>query len=228
MSTSSVASMPGIRGQVRPGEWEARVMLAAGHRVLAHYGVDDMTYNHFSLRVPGEPDHMLIKRKDEMFSEVTASSLIKYRLDGQPVMPTDAPQCTGGPLTIHAGLLGHRHDIHAVLHTHTPSMMGVAAHKSGLLPLSQQAMRFYGVLKYHDFGGLEFEARMTRLLLDDLDGGTCMLLRHHGGLVCGSTVAECVVNHHWLENACRAQTQRQTMLGVNGRYGKRESAYCSG
>jgi ribulose-5-phosphate 4-epimerase/fuculose-1-phosphate aldolase len=71
-------------------------------------------------------------------------------------------------------------------------MMGVAAHKAGLLPLSQQAMRFFGVLKYHDFGGLEFDAGMTQMLLDDLDGGTCMLMRHHGGLVCGRSVAECV------------------------------------
>ena len=205
MTMASVASIPRIRSQVRPEEWEARVALAAGYRVLAHYGVDDMTYNHFSLRVPGEPDHMLIKSKDEMFSEVRASSLIKYHLDGHPVIPRDAPTCTGGPLTIHAGLLKHRRDLNAVLHTHTPSMMGVAAHKSGLLPLSQQAMRFHGVLKYHAFGGLEFDPGMTQMLLDDLDGGTCMLMRHHGGLVCGRSVAECVVSHHWLENACQAQ-----------------------
>jgi ribulose-5-phosphate 4-epimerase/fuculose-1-phosphate aldolase len=176
MKMSSSVPISRIMSQVRPEEWEARVTLAAGYRVLAYYGVDDMTYNHFSLRVPGEQDHMLIKSKNEMFSEVSASSLVKYHLDGHPVLPADAPNCTGGPLTIHAGLLRHRRDLNAVLHTHTPSMMGVAAQKSGLLPLSQQAMRFYGTLKYHDFGGLEFESRMTQMLLDDLDGGDCMLL----------------------------------------------------
>src|SRR5215470_7580282 len=141
MAVQLVARGKPVREQISAAEWVARVELAAGHRVLAHYGVDDMTYNHFSLRVPGEPDHMLIKRKDEMFSEVRASSLLKYHLDGDPVLPADAPQCTGGPLVIHAGLLKHRRDLDAILHTHTPSMMGVAAHKSGLLPLSQQAMR---------------------------------------------------------------------------------------
>ncbi len=205
MSSQRIRANVGIRNTVHRKEWEARIALAAGYRVLAHYGVDDMTYNHFSLRVPGAPRHMLIKRKDEMFAEVSASSLITYDLDGNPITPHDAPTCAGGPLIIHAGLLGHRPDLNAVLHTHTPATMGVSAHKSGLLPLSQQAMRFYGDLKYHDFGGLEFDPGMTQRLLDDLDGGTCMLLRHHGALVCGGSVAECVVNHHWLEMACQAQ-----------------------
>ena len=205
MSVQPFETFTSVRTSVRAEEWQARVELAAGHRVLAHYGVNDLTYNHFSLRVPGEPDSMLIKRNLEMFAEVTASSLVKHSLDGNPIVPPDAPPCRGGALVIHAGLLKQRNDINAVLHTHTPSAMGVSAHKSGLLPLSQQAMRFYGNLKYHDFKGFEFDPGMTDRLLDDLDGGTCMLLRHHGALICGSSVAECVVNHHWLEMACQAQ-----------------------
>jgi ribulose-5-phosphate 4-epimerase/fuculose-1-phosphate aldolase len=216
--------MPSLRDRVSAAEWDARVTLAAGHRVLARYGVDDMTYNHFSLRVPGEPDHMLIKRKDEMFAEVSASSLLKYRLDGTPAIPADAPLCTGGPMTIHAGLLGRRHDLNAVLHTHTPAAIGVSAHKNGLLPLSQQAMRFYGMMKYHEFKGFEFDPDMTQWLLDDLDGANCMLLRHHGALVCGRSVAECVVNHHWLEQACQAQVA--ALSAGEGNYVAPDEAAC--
>jgi ribulose-5-phosphate 4-epimerase/fuculose-1-phosphate aldolase len=194
-----------IRDQVTAGEWQARVALAAGHRVLAHYGVNDMTYNHFSLRVPGEPDHMLVKPTDWMFSEVTASSLIKYDFDGNPLVPADAPPCRGGALIIHAGLLKARRDLNAVVHTHTPNAMGVAAHKFGLLPINQHAMRFYGEMKYHDFEGFEFDHDMTPRLVKDLDGGKFMLLRNHGALVCGDSVAACVVNHHWLEMACQGQ-----------------------
>ncbi len=194
-----------VRDQVSAEEWQARVNLAAGHRILAHYGVNDMTYNHFSLRVPGEPNQMLVKPTGEMFCEVTASSIHKFGLDGAPLIPADGPPCRGGALILHAGLLKARRDIDAVLHTHTPNMMGVSAHKFGLLPISQHAMRFYGELKYHDFKGFEFEPSMTERVMVDLNGGRLALLRNHGSLICGNSVAECVVNHHWLEMACQAQ-----------------------
>ena len=205
MSAQLINSAPSVREQVSAQEWAARVELAAGHRVLAYYGVNDMTYNHFSLRVPGEPNNMLVKRTDWMFNEITASSLIKCDLDGNPLVPKDIGPVRGGALIIHAGLLKARPDLNAVLHTHTPSVMGVAAHKFGLLPISQHAMRFYGELKYHDFQGFEFDPEMTGRLLTDLQGEKNMLLRNHGALVTGESVAECVVNHHWLEMACQAQ-----------------------
>jgi ribulose-5-phosphate 4-epimerase/fuculose-1-phosphate aldolase len=205
MSVQLVDSDRPVREQVTPEEWQARVELAAGHRVLAHYGVNDMTYNHFSLRVPGEQDAMLVKRTDWMFMEVTASSLIKCDLDGNPLIPVDGSPMRGGALIIHAGLLKARPDLNAVLHTHTPNVMGVCAHKAGLMPINQHAMRFYGEMKYHEFEGFEFDHAMTPRLVRDLEGGKYMLLRSHGALVCGESAPECVVNHHWLEMACQGQ-----------------------
>ena len=205
MSVQLIDGAGSVKDQVSPEEWEARVQLAAGHRVLAYYGVNDMTYNHFSLRVPGEPETMLVKRTDWMFNEVTASSLIKCDLNGNPLIPLDGAPIRGGALIIHAGLLKGRRDLNSVLHTHTPNTMGVSAHKFGLLPITQHAMRFYGELKYHEFKGFEFDPEMTGRLIEDLDGGKNMLLRNHGALVAGESVAECVVNHHWLEMACQGQ-----------------------
>ena len=205
MAVQLVTKNRSVRDQVSPEEWQARVELAAGHRLLAHYGVNDMTYNHFGLRVPGEPEHMLIKRTDWMFAEVTASSLLKTDFDGNVVTDTDVRTIKGGALIIHAGLLKFRPDLNATLHTHTVNGMGVAAHKFGLLPINQHALRFYGELKYHEFEGFEFDHDMTPKLLRDLDGGSFMMLRNHGVLVCGGGVAECVVNHHWLEMACAGQ-----------------------
>jgi ribulose-5-phosphate 4-epimerase/fuculose-1-phosphate aldolase len=205
MAVQLVSTKKSVRDQVSPEEWAARVELAAGHRVLAHYGVNDLTYNHFGLRVPGEPDRMLIKRTDWMFSEVTASSLLKVDFDGNVVTDTDVKTIKGGALIIHAGLLKARPDLNATLHTHTVAGMGVAAHKFGLLPINQHALRFYGEMKYHEFEGFEFDPGMTAKLLRDLDGGRFMILRNHGVLVCGGSVAECVVNHHWLEMACQGQ-----------------------
>jgi ribulose-5-phosphate 4-epimerase/fuculose-1-phosphate aldolase len=108
-------------------------------------------------------------------------------------------------LIIHAGLLKARPDLNATLHTHTVAGMGVAAHKFGLLPINQHAMRFYGEMKYHDFKGFEFEPGMAPHLLQDLDGGAFMMLRNHGVLICGGSAPECVVNHHWLDMACKGQ-----------------------
>ncbi|MBV8776982.1 MAG: class II aldolase/adducin family protein [Alphaproteobacteria bacterium] len=205
MAVQLVSATKSIRDQVSTEEWAARVELAAGHRVLAHYGVNDLTYNHFGLRVPGEPDRMLIKRTDWMFGEVTASSLLKVDFDGNVVTDTDVDRIKGGALIIHAGLLKARADLNATLHTHTVAGMGVAAHKFGLLPINQHAIRFHGEIKYHAFEGFEFDDEMTPKLLRDLDGGRFMILRNHGVLVCGGGVAECVVGHHFLEMACQGQ-----------------------
>src|ERR1043165_1263548 len=205
MAVQLVPRGKSIREQVSAAEWSARVELAAGPRVPAHYRVNDLTYNHFGLRVPGEPDHMLIKRTDWMFSEVTASSLLKVDFDGNVLTDTDVTAIKGGALIIHAGLLQHRPDLNATLHTHTVAGMGVAAHKFGLLPINQHAIRFYGEIKYHEFEGFEFDHDMTPKLLRDLNGGSFMILRNHGVLVCGGSVAECVVNHNFLEMACQGQ-----------------------
>lgn len=205
MAVTLVAKGNSIRDQVSAEEWAARVELAAGHRVLAHHGVNDLTYNHFGLRVPGEPDSMLVKRTDWMFGEVTASSLLKVDFDGNVLTDTDVRTIKGGALIIHAGLLKARRDLNATLHTHTVAGMGVAAHKFGLLPINQHALRFYGEIKYHAFEGFEFDHEMTPKLVRDLDGGNYMILRNHGVLICGSGVADCVVNHHWLEMACQGQ-----------------------
>jgi ribulose-5-phosphate 4-epimerase/fuculose-1-phosphate aldolase len=200
-----VSDRKSVRDQVSADEWAARVELAAGHRVLAHYGVNDLTYNHFALRVPGEPERMLVKRTDWMFGEVTASSLLKVDFDGNVATDTDVQTIKGGALIIHAGLLKARPDLNATLHTHTVAGMGVAAHKFGLLPINQHALRFYGELKYHEFEGFEFDPDMTPKLVRDLAGGSLLILRNHGVLVCGESVAEAVVNHHFLEMACQGQ-----------------------
>jgi len=60
-------------------------------------------------------------------------------------------------------------------------------------------------MKYHEFEGFEFDPDMTPKLIRDLNGGSFMILRNHGVLICGTSVAGCVVNHHWLEMGCQGQ-----------------------
>lgn len=205
MSVRAVAKNSiSVRDQVSDAEWKTRVDLAAAYRLMAHYGVQDLTYNHLSARVPDAPDHILIKPYTVMFEEVTASTLIKYDYDGNAVLG-DHPKLIGGGLIIHAGLLKARKDLNAVFHTHTVAVMGVSAMKDGLLPINQHAMRFYGQLAYHDFQGFEFDPAMSGVLERDLGDKMVMMLRNHGSLICGRSIPEAFVLHHYFEMACRGQ-----------------------
>jgi ribulose-5-phosphate 4-epimerase/fuculose-1-phosphate aldolase len=204
MAVKSVSKTSPVRQSVSEAEWQTRVELAACHRLMHFYGVRDLTHNHLTARVPGEPDHFLIKPGDFMFDEVTASSLIKYDFDGNAA-EDGFPKLRGGGLVIHAGLFAARPDVNACFHTHTPANMGVASQKDGLLPINQHAMHFVDAIAYHDFGGFEFDIDMRQPLIDDLGDKTVALLRNHGSLVCGETVGEAFVEHHFLEIACQGQ-----------------------
>jgi ribulose-5-phosphate 4-epimerase/fuculose-1-phosphate aldolase len=184
-------------------ERQIRIQLAACYRLMAHYGVDDLTYNHLSARVPGTPDTMLIKPSNMMFGEVTASSLGHHYLDGRAV--DGGSPLAGGALVIHAGILAARADLSAVFHTHTPANMGVSSQQHGLLMINQHALRFHQRLGFHTFGGFEFNLSQREPLLESLGTHRAALLRNHGALVCGRTIPEAFVDHHALELACRGQ-----------------------
>lgn len=197
------ASLSTTRQQVSEAEWNARVELAAVYRLMAHFGVNDLTYNHLSVRVPDAPNQFLVKPTTFMFDEVSASSLQKFDFDGKPFQ--DSPPSRGGAFVIHAGILSARPDLNVVFHTHTTANTGVSAQKDGLLMLSQHAMGFYGRVAYHEFGGFEFNIEQREPLLKALGGYKYAMLRNHGVLVCGQNVPQTFVDHHFLEMACRAQ-----------------------
>ena len=83
--------IPSLKGKVGAEEWQQRCDLAAAYRLVAHYGWDDLIFTHLSARVPGPEHHFLINPYDMMFEEITASSLVKIDVEGQPVVPTAHP-----------------------------------------------------------------------------------------------------------------------------------------
>lgn len=204
MAVAAIKEDLSVREQVSEEEWKTRVDLACAYRLIAHYYVSDLTYNHLSARVPGEDGHILIKPYDVMFEEVTASNFLKYDYDGNPIT-AGAPKLKGGGLIIHAGILQARPDVNVVFHTHTTANMGVSSQKWGLLIVNQHAMRFHNRIAYHDFRGFEFNLFMRDPLLRDIEGYRVALLRNHGSLVLGNDVPEAFVTHHYLEFACRGQ-----------------------
>lgn len=191
------------RPEMPEAEWETRVHLAACYRLMAYFGVSDLTYNHLSARVPGHNDQFLVKPSTFMFDEVSASSLLKFDLSGKSL--DNGAHVKGGVLVIHAGLYAARPDFGVIFHTHTTANTAVSAQVGGLLMLSQHAMPFYKRVAYHTFGGFEFNLEQREPLLRDLVGFKYAILRNHGVLVCGNSLPQTFVDHHFLEMACRAQ-----------------------
>src|SRR6476661_5862483 len=139
------------RDAISAAESQARVDLAAVYRLIAHYGWDDVIYNHSSMRVPGEPRHFLMKKHDLLYTEVTASNLVKVSMDED----LDESSGVNRPgFTLHGGVLGARADVNCAMHVHTNIGMAFAGLKSGLRMLSQPAVRFYRRIGYHPYEGI--------------------------------------------------------------------------
>src|SRR6266576_2739125 len=198
-----------IRDQVTEAEWQARVDLAAAYRLVALYGWDDLIFTHISARVPGEAHHFLLNPYGMMFEEVTASSLVKIDLAGNKVM--DSPYFINpAGFTIHGAVHEAREDALCVMHLHTRNGIAVSAQKEGLLPLSQQAMFALGSLAYHDYEGLALDENEKPRLVADFGNKKSLILRNHGLLTVGRTVAEAFLGMFMLERACEIQILAQS------------------
>ncbi len=185
--------------KISDAEWEARVDLAAVYRLVAHYGWDDVIYNHASMRVPGEPRHFLMKRHELLYTEVTASNLVKVCMDED----LDEKAGVNRPgFTLHGGVLAARPDVNCALHVHTPTGMAIGAIKHGLRMLSQQAVRFYGAIGYHAYEGITEDFGERERLNRDLGQNRVMILHNHGLLSVGKSARDAfVLMYHLIEAA---------------------------
>jgi len=195
---------PSVREQVSEAEWRARCELAAAHRLVAHFVFVDMTYNHISVRVPGEPGHFLVKAQNLFMEQVTASNLVKYDVDGNQVMESEF-KASPAAYNVHAAVLKARPDIAAAVHTHSPANLAVSAQRHGMLPITQQAMRFYNRIAYYANTVDDTTRAGTDQMAEALGDKWVMILENHGALVCGTTLPEAYIYHHFFELACRAQ-----------------------
>src|SRR6187549_3956908 len=196
--------IPSLEGKVSEEEWAIRVDLAAAYRMVAHYGWDDLIFTHLSARVPGPEHHFLLNPYQLMFEEVTASSLVKVDVQGNPVEPTPFITNPAG-FTIHSAIHMAREDAMAVMHLHTPAGQAVAAHSEGLLPLTQTAMLIRQDVAFHDYEGVAVDLDERERLVANLGDKDAMILRNHGTLAVGKNVGECFVKLYFLERACQAQ-----------------------
>lgn len=189
-------------------EWRARVDLAACYRLAANKGWDDLIYTHISLRLPARGkdgrEAFLINPFGLTFEEITASNLLVIDTEGRVIDHSNRIANPSG-FAIHGAVHRARADAHCVIHLHTNAGIAVSSLDCGLLPLSQHAMRFWRDIAYHDYEGLAFGADEQARLTAELGSHRAMILRNHGVLTCGRTVAEAYVLMDTLDKACTTQ-----------------------
>jgi ribulose-5-phosphate 4-epimerase/fuculose-1-phosphate aldolase len=188
-----------------------RIDLAAAYRLVALHGWDDLIFTHISARVPGPEHHFLINPYGMTFDEITASSLVKIGLDGNPIGNSPYPVNPAG-FTIHSAIHEVREDAGCVMHLHTLDGTAVATSNEGLQPLNQTAQLVIGDLAYHDYEGVALDLAERPRLQQDLGTKNLMLLRNHGTLAVGRSCADAFMRMYYLERACSMQV-RTRILG---------------
>jgi ribulose-5-phosphate 4-epimerase/fuculose-1-phosphate aldolase len=192
-----------IKDIVSPQEWRARQELACAYRLFDHFGWHELIYNHITLRVPGAEGHFLINPFGLLYREVTASNLVKIDIDGNIVLGEHPVNRAG--FVIHSAIHRARQDAHAVAHTHTTAGQAVSCQEHGLLPMSFSAAMFHNRIAYHDYEGITLDLDEQERLLADLSDKNAMILRNHGLLTCGPTLADAFSDLYQLQRSCEVQ-----------------------
>ncbi len=203
---------PTLKNTVTAEEWQLRCNLAACYRLVALYGWSDLVFTHISAKLPasvsGDAHHFLINPYGLMFDEITASSLVKVDDKCNKIIDSPYPVNPAG-FVIHSAVHEARPDAGCVLHTHTRAGVAVSAQAGGVLPISQQSTFVLGSLAYHAYEGVAFKDDEKPRLQADLGTANFLVLRNHGLLVVGPTIADAFLSMYTFENTCRIQIDAQ-------------------
>jgi ribulose-5-phosphate 4-epimerase/fuculose-1-phosphate aldolase len=195
--------------RMHPDEWALRVDLAACYRLVALYGWSDLVFTHISAKLPasvsGEDPQFLINPYGLMFDEITASSLVRVDMQCNK-LDTDNPHPVNpAGFVIHSAVHEARHEAACVLHTHTRAGVAISAQKEGVLPISQQSTFVLASLAYHGYEGVAIRDDEKLRLQKNLGDANYLMLRNHGLLTVGKTIADAFLQMYIFENTCRIQ-----------------------
>jgi ribulose-5-phosphate 4-epimerase/fuculose-1-phosphate aldolase len=200
--------IPSLKDKVSPEEWQLRVDLAACYRLVAAYGWSDLVFTHISARIPGPNHHFLINPYGLMFDEITASSLVKVDQQCNKLIDSPFPVNPAG-FVIHSAVHEVRKDAGCVLHTHTRAGVAVSAQQGGVLPISQQSTFVLASLAYHTYEGVAIRDDEKARLQADLGHANFLMLRNHGLLTVGKTIADAFLSMYTFESTCQIQIGAQ-------------------
>ncbi|XP_073430686.1 alpha-adducin isoform X2 [Dendrobates tinctorius] len=219
LSLGMVTPVNDLRGSdsiaYEKGEKLLRCKLAAFYRLADLFGWSQLIYNHITVRVSSEQEHFLIVPFGLLYSEVTASSLVKVNLQGDIVDrgSTNLGVNKAG-FTLHSAVYAARPDVKCIVHIHTPAGAAVSAMKCGLLPLSPESLCL-GEVAYHDYHGILVDEEEKTLIQKNLGPRSkVLILRNHGLVTMGETVEEAFYYIHNLVSACEIQVR--TLVSAGG------------
>ncbi|XP_053314195.1 alpha-adducin isoform X5 [Spea bombifrons] len=218
LSLGMVTPVNDLRGSdsiaYEKGEKLLRCKLAAFYRLADLFGWSQLIYNHITVRVSSEQEHFLIVPFGLLYSEVTASSLVKINLQGEMIDrgSTNLGVNKAG-FTLHSAIYAARPDVKCIVHIHTPAGAAVSAMKCGLLPLSPEALSL-GEVAYHDYHGILVDEEEKVLIQKNLGPKSkVLILRNHGLVTMGETVEEAFYYIHNLMSACEIQVRTLASAG---------------
>jgi ribulose-5-phosphate 4-epimerase/fuculose-1-phosphate aldolase len=199
---------------MHPDEWHARVQLAACYRIFDMLGWTEMIYNHITLRVPasvsGGERQFLINPFGLHYSEVTASNLVKIDAHGRVLDSSPYPVNPAG-FVVHAAIHEGLPDAHCVMHTHTTAGVAVACLEDGLQQTNFYSAQLHERIAYHDFEGITIHAEEGPRLVANIRDRQAVILRNHGLLAWGPTLAQSFAMLWTLNRACEIQVSTFSM-----------------
>jgi ribulose-5-phosphate 4-epimerase/fuculose-1-phosphate aldolase len=200
--------IPSLKEMVSAEEWALRCDLAACYRMVALHGWTDLVFTHITARLPGTDHQFLINPYGLLFEEVTASSLIRVDQSGNKL--NDSPFIVNrAGFVIHSAIHTAREDVQCVLHTHTRAGVAVSAQQCGVLPISQQSTFVLASIGYHRYEGVALHDEEKPRLQADLGNATYLMLRNHGLLTVGRTIADAFLSMYIFETTCQIQLAAQ-------------------
>ena len=183
---------------------QARVHLAAAHRLAVLHELEEGIDNHFTMTVPGRAGQYFILPYGLHWSEARASDFIVFDeagrvLEGEGTLELSA-QCIHAPLH---RLTGAR----VVLHTHQTWTLALNMLRDNrLLPASQTAAFFHGQIAYDDdYSGVAVSLAEGERLAAAMQGKPIVFMKNHGVVVTGETVAQAYRRLYRIERVCRNQ-----------------------
>ena len=192
-----------INKKIDDEEIQNRLDLAAAYHLADIYGFSDIIWNHITCKTSSKKNTFLINRFGLRYDEVTASNLLEIDLDGNVLSTEGEINYTG--YIIHGSIHSSRTDLHCVMHSHSRAGLAVSCLKEGLEILVQDSAMFHNKISYHEWKGMSTNLAERKSISEDFGKNNIMILRNHGLLTSGKTIAEAFMMMYYLDRACKVQ-----------------------